>query len=269
MSAKDEFYTHGHDPVVVGSHAQRSAVTSAAFLLPHLLDGTRLLDFGCGPGSITVDLGHHVAPTGSVVGLDSNAEVVEIAAREAAGPGVSYLRSSVYDIPMADEAFDVAYGHQILQHLGDPVAALGEIYRVLDRGGIVGVRDADFGSMTHHPHYPEIDAWLEVYHGVARANGGEPDAGRRLPEWVRQAGFIQPTITTSTWTYARPDERLAWAELWAKRISLPRFADKAEELGLADRATIGALADAWISWGHEPDGWFSFIHGEVIAYKPG
>jgi ubiquinone/menaquinone biosynthesis C-methylase UbiE len=263
MADTDEFYTHGHHRVVVNAHATRSAADSAQFLLPYLRDDLRLLDFGCGPGSITADLARYV---GSVVGVDSSPEAIAIARRDAAAPNVTYQEGSVYDLPFADDSFDVAYGHQILQHLADPVAALVEVRRVLRPGGLVAVRDSDFGSMTHHPHYTELDAWLDIYHQVARSNGGEPDAGRRLPEWVRAAGFQDVIATASSWHYTTPEQRLWWAQLWADRIRLPRFVDRAAALGLA--AEIDQMAAAWLRWADEPDGWFAFVHGEVIATGP-
>ena len=263
MAGSNEFYTHGHHPVVVQAHAQRTAADSAQFLRPRLRPSARLLDFGCGPGSITADLAQYVD---SVVGIDSSAEAIATARRDAAAVGVEYREASVYDIPYADATFDVAYGHQVLQHLRDPVAALREVRRVLVPGGLLAVRDSDYGSMTHHPHYVELDAWLDIYHQVARSNGGEPDAGRRLPEWVRRAGFAEITATASSWHYATPQQRLSWARLWADRIRLPRFADRAAKLGLAE--AIEPIAAAWLQWAAEPDGWFAFVHGEVIAVKP-
>lgn len=259
-----EFYTHGHDSVVVNAHATRTVADSAQFLLPRLEASDRLLDFGSGPGSITVGLARHVD---KVVGVDSSAAAIAIAKSDAAAPNVEYLEASVYDLPLPDASFDVAYGHQILQHLGDPVAALSEVRRVLVPGGLVAVRDSDFGSMIHHPHYPELDAWLEVYRQVARCNGGDPDAGRKLAEWVRRAGYEDITATSSSWHYTTPERRQWWARLWADRIRLPRFRDRAADLGLAD--AIEPIAAAWIRWAAEPDGWFAFVHGEVIARKPG
>ncbi len=266
MVAADEFYTHGHHPVVVDSHAKRSVADSAQFLLPHLQPDAHLLDFGCGPGSITADLARLIGPKGRVIGIDNSAEALAIARRDADAPGLEYHQASVYDIPFVDASFDLAYGHQVLQHLSDPVAALNEVRRVLKPGGLVAVRDADFGTMTHHPHYPELDTWLEVYHLVARGNGGEPDAGRRLSEWVRDAGFVDIVASTSSWHYTTPPARLEWAQLWANRLTLPRFIDRAAELSLEH--TIEPIAAAWLRWATEPDGWFSFVHGEVIAVRP-
>src|ERR1700677_2184185 len=62
-------YTHGHHESVLRSHTWRTAENSAAYLLPWLRPGLDLLDVGCGPGTITVDLARQVAP-GQVVGLD-------------------------------------------------------------------------------------------------------------------------------------------------------------------------------------------------------
>jgi len=263
MAGSDEFYTHGHNPVVVNAHATRTAADSAQFLLPYLRATHRLLDFGCGPGSITVDLARSVD---AVVGVDSSAEAIAIADQDAAAPNVEYVEASVYELPFPDGSFDVAYGHQILHHLGNPVAALAEVRRVLVPGGVLAVRETDFGTMTHYPHYAELDAWLELFHKVARSNGGEPDAGRRLAGWVRAAGYDDILATSSSWHYTSPDQRLWWAQTWAERTRLPRFADRAAELGFADY--IEPIAEGWLRWATEPDGWFAFLHGEVIALHP-
>lgn len=55
-------YTHGHHESVLRAHRRRTAKDSAGYLLPHLQPGMSLLDVGCGPGTITVDLAARVAP---------------------------------------------------------------------------------------------------------------------------------------------------------------------------------------------------------------
>ena len=57
-------YTHGHSESVLRSHRNRTAANSAAYLLPHLHPGQRLLDVGSGPGTITADLAGLVARRG-------------------------------------------------------------------------------------------------------------------------------------------------------------------------------------------------------------
>lgn len=69
-------YTHGHHESVLRSHTWRTAENSAGYLLDSLRPGTDLLDLGCGPGTITLDLAARVAP-GRVLGVDVAADVIE------------------------------------------------------------------------------------------------------------------------------------------------------------------------------------------------
>jgi ubiquinone/menaquinone biosynthesis C-methylase UbiE len=249
--------------VVLASHGSRTAEEAAAFLLPHLKPGMRVLDIGCGPGSITVGLARYVSPA-VTVGVDQSEEALAAARSLATDQNVGNVRfeqANVYELPFEDATFDVVYGHQILQHLADPVAALIEARRVLQPGGYLAVRDADYGTMTYHPHETLLDRWLEIYHEVARGNGGEPDAGRRLVEWVRAAGYEHLHPTASTWLFATPEERQSWAELWAGR----RLQESADNP--ANRDDRDLIIDAFHRWAAHPDGWFAFIHGEVLARK--
>src|SRR5262245_18403455 len=130
---RHETYTHGHAPAVVRQHAQRTAEEAAAFLLPELRPGMRLLDVGCGPGSITRGLAERLA-LGEVIGLDPSKETIEGARRDAAARGLGnlhYQDGSVYQLPFPDSSFDVAYAHQVIQHLRERRAALAEMLRVV------------------------------------------------------------------------------------------------------------------------------------------
>lgn len=261
-------YTHGHHPAVVASHARRSAADSAAFVLGYLTPEMSLLDVGCGPGSITLDLASRV---GQVEGVDASEQAVAVAeaARVDAGVGnVVFRRGDATALPYDDATFDVAYAHQVLQHLVDPVAALREMRRVVRPGGIVAVRDADYHTMVHAPHEPAIDEWLELYVAVARRHGGEPHAGRHLSRWVTAAGFEQPLVTTSTWTYTERPAVEAWRDLWVDRLLHAKLGTSAEEFGLADRAVLDRLADGWRSWASAATPFFAFLHGEVVATRP-
>lgn len=262
-----ERYTHGHHAAVLAAHSSRTAANSAAFLLPHLRPDHRVLDVGCGPGTITVDLAALVQD-GEVVGIDRAGGVLEGAAALASERGLSNVRfeqADTYALPYPDDSFDVVYAHQVLQHVARPVDALREMRRVLIPGGIVAVRDADYGTMVHAPHDPRLDRWLRLYDTVARGNGGEPNAGRMLRGWVLEAGFLDERTTSTAWCYADAEATAAWGTQWASRVSEGAFAEQALASGAATMDELNDIADAWRQWAIAPSAFFSFLHGEVLA----
>jgi ubiquinone/menaquinone biosynthesis C-methylase UbiE len=257
-------YTHGHHESVLRAHTWRTAENSAAYLLPHLRPGLDLLDVGCGPGTITVDLAARVAP-GRVVGIDASDDVIA-QARQLEADGVAFSTGDVYALDFPDESFDVVHAHQVLQHLAEPVAALREMRRVLRPGGVLAVRDSDYGAFVWSPADPMLERWMELYHQLTTRNGVEADAGRFLFGWVRAAGFSNVVASTSTWTFADPETRAWWGGLWADRVELSSFADQALAAGLSDATELAAIAAAWRRWADQPDGFFAVLHCEVIAH---
>ena len=262
-------YTHGHAEPVLQSHRWRTAENSASYLLPLLRPGMDLLDVGCGPGTITVDLARLVAP-GRVLGIDVAEAPLEearaLAARE--NVPVTFGVGDVYSLEFADDSFDVVHAHQVLQHLTDPVAALREMARVCRPGGLLAVRDVDYAATSWFPPDDGLDRWLATYSQVARRNGAEPDAGRRLLAWAHAAGLREVTATTSSWCFATPAEREWWGGSWAARSTESSFARQAVEYGLATAADLERVAAAWKRWSEADDGWLGMLHGELLIRVP-
>jgi SAM-dependent methyltransferase len=268
MSSKETaVYIHGHHESVLRSHSWRTAANSAGYLLGELHPGLQVLDVGCGPGTITADLAALVAP-GRVMAVDAAPDVLEQAAAEAAARGLENVDFAVADVnalDFPDNSFDVVHAHQVLQHLGDPVRALREMRRVCRPGGVVAARDSDYAAMTWYPAVDGLDRWQRLYQKVARSNGSEPDAGRRLLSWARAAGFTEVTASADVWCFATPEERIWWSELWAERTVASAYAGRAVEGGHATTAELAGIAEAWREWGRREDGWFSVLHGEVLC----
>ncbi|MFG2543444.1 methyltransferase domain-containing protein [Streptomyces sp. NPDC048594] len=262
-------YTHGHHESVLRSHTWRTAANSAAYLLGSLRPHMKVLDIGCGPGTITADLAALV-PDGHVTGVDRAPEIVDRARATAAERGLGntdFAVGDVHALDYPDDTFCVVHAHQVLQHVGDPVGALREMRRVARPGGIIAVRDSDYGAMTWYPASPGMDAWLDLYRRVARANGGEPDAGRRLKAWALEAGFTDVTATSATWTFATAEEREWWSGLWADRTLASAYAGRATEGGHATAEQLREVSAAWRDWGERPEGWFGVLHGEILCRK--
>lgn len=267
VNLPDDTYTHGHHESVLRSHRWRTAENSAAHLLPHLRDGMEVLDVGCGPGTITVDLARRIG-RGRVEGVDRSEEIVSTARADAAGvENVSFTTGDVYRLDHPDETFDVVHAHQVLQHLSDPVGALREMRRVCRPGGLVAVRDADYGAFTWVPADPRLDRWLQIYRDVARLNGAEPDAGRFLLGWAQQAGFADIEPSASVWCFATPADRQWWGGLWADRVVHSSLAEQAVAAKLTTAADLDDFADAFRTWAEQPDGWFAVLHGELVARR--
>jgi SAM-dependent methyltransferase len=260
--SRGDTYTHGHHESVLRSHRARTAENSCGYLLPHLRSGQRLLDVGCGPGNITIDLAARVAP-GAVTGID----LVVVAEADPAVDNVTFAAGDVYTLDFADASFDVVHAHQVLQHLSRPVDALREMRRVLRPGGILAVRDSDYAGFVWAPADPLLDRWMALYHLVTRRNGAEADAGRYLLGWAQRAGFTDITATSSTWTWADPDTRSWWGGLWAERVEHSAFAEQAIGYDLSTPQELAAIAAAWRAWATQPDGFFAILHAEVLAVR--
>lgn len=260
-------YTHGHHESVLRSHTWRTVENSAAYVIPHLREGLDVLDLGSGPGTITIDLARRVAP-GRVIGVDSSADIVAQAnglAASAAVANVEFRQGDAYALDFDDASFDLVHAHQVLQHLKHPVDALREMRRVLRPGGVLAVRDVDYGGVLTAPASDALTRWLELYHAVHAWNGGEPDAGRHLKAWVREAGFSDVTATGSVWVFASDAEREWWGTSWAARATESQFAVHAIESGHSSAAELRRIADGWLDWSADADGWMLMPHGEIIA----
>jgi ubiquinone/menaquinone biosynthesis C-methylase UbiE len=259
-------YTHGHHESVLRSHRWRTVENSAAYVAAHFVPGALVLDVGCGPGTITVDIASRVAPA-PVLGIDASADVIEQARRDAASvDNVEFATGDVYALDVPDSSFDVVHAHQVLQHLPDPVGALREMRRVCKPAGVVAARDSDYAAFTWYPALPELDAWLALYRKIARVNRGEPDAGRFLLAWAHAAGFADVAPTASVWCFATPTDRAWWGELWADRITTSAIGEQAEREGFASRGDLEAMAAAWRAWAADPDAWFAVLHGEIVCH---
>ncbi|MGI8415636.1 MAG: methyltransferase domain-containing protein [Nakamurella sp.] len=263
-------YTHGHHESVLRSHRSRTAENSAGYLFPQLRPGLSLLDIGSGPGTITADLAELVAPA-RVTAVENTDAAMDLTRAEIAARGlhtVDFLTTDVHRMDLPDDSFDVVHAHQVLQHVGDPVQAFREMGRVCRPGGVVAVRDADYAGFIWFPESPLLDRWLALYREAALANGGQPDAGRRLLSWAHQAGFTDETVSVSSWCYATPEARAGWGGMWADRMLQSDLARQLVDSGAATPQDLQQISAAWRAWAADQDGWFQVPHGEILIRIP-
>jgi arsenite methyltransferase len=158
--------------------------------------GERILDMGCGPGFYAVEVLQEVGDEGSVVGVDTSAAMLGVAANRARGrPNGDFRQGDATALPVEDGEFDAALSVQVLEYVADATAALRELRRSLRPGGRVVVWDVDWATLSWHSEDPArmarmLEAWdthlvhpsLAAHAGNAHARGRVQGGARRGPQ---------------------------------------------------------------------------------------
>ena len=210
-------YTIGHKKGPLAYMRFRTAERSCAFFRDHVRSTSRILDCGCGPGSITVGLAQW-APDGETVGIDIGAEQLEgarVLARDLGVKNVAFRQADIFALPFEDDSFDVVFSQTVLYHIPNPEKALAEIKRVLRPGGLVALRDAINASIIIWPDDPFIRGNSRVVRLGAQRSGGNPDVGRELGTLLHAAGFDEVFCTLAFEQPQRPEERTEYFSLVA------------------------------------------------------
>jgi ubiquinone/menaquinone biosynthesis C-methylase UbiE len=261
-----ETYSQDANPDFEAQLALRTAAKEGAFFLPYLRPGMRLLDLGCGPGSITLGLAEAVAP-GEVVGVDLQPSQVAQAQALSAARGVKNVRfevADVYRLPFPDGSFDAVFAHVVLMHLSEPVRALVEMRRVLRPGGFAGVRDTDWGGRIHSPMTPLLKQWYDLMIQVRHRNGGDPFVGRRHRELLLEAGFARSQASVSVWSVGTPEEtrrRAAFLKATVQGLAPTALAE-----GWIDQVTVEAVEAEFDLWAERPDAFYVETFCEAIGW---
>lgn len=265
MHPADETYTPGYSADSTRFMERRNADRDAGFFTPHLKAGMRLLDCGCGPGTITAGLARVVAPEqargearGEVVGLDRELSQLVVARRmaSAADLAIRFQQGAVYDLPFAAGSFDAVFSHALFEHLARPAKALAEIRRVLSPGGVAGLRCPDCGGFLIHPMTPLLGSAIDLYKRLQNHNGGDVYAGRKLAGWMRDAGFVDVAASVS---YETHDPQVV-AEFLAQGLEAAR----ADSLGV-DPSLLRDMAAELRRWSGERDVLFAQSWCEAVG----
>jgi ubiquinone/menaquinone biosynthesis C-methylase UbiE len=185
--------------------AQRTGEV-AAFLTPHLRPAMRLIDCGCGPGSITADLAKIVAP-GQAIGIDLRENALtqgRTLARQRGIPNLAFEAASIQSLPFVDASFDAAFTCAVLQHLTAPVAALREIRRVPKPGGVIGIVDGSSTITFRYPTNPLLEAFDKLRGLEREYNTSHPSDAFQLRVLLREAGFERTQASGILGTEAGP-----------------------------------------------------------------
>lgn len=152
-------------------------------------DRASCLDVGCGGGHVSRELARRAAH-GSVVGVDLDPTVLELAAADTAAADITNLEFRRGDATQLDAAsYDIVYARFLLRHVAQPSEIVAVMAQALKPGGVLIVEDNDFNGYLWHPPSRALDRYVDIYRQTVRRGGGNPDIGPTLPSLLLKAGL--------------------------------------------------------------------------------
>ena len=263
-------YTLGYSDVILETQTRATAETSAAHLLPSLSPGLHLLDFGCGPGNMSVGLAKAVAP-GEMHGVDMDESLIETARSLAAERGQDnavFHVGDVTDLQFEDGFFDVAHCRNVLMHVPDTAAVLSEVKRVLKPGGIIACREMICESAFTHPDFGILRRSWDMFEDLVQADEGHPQMGKDMKSHILKAGFTDLRINASFSVYNSPEAIVYIHNLIIRWLLSSEATEAAIKYGASSEELVNDLKVAYDRWKEHPGALFAFAYGEAIATKP-
>ena len=150
--------------------------------------GWSCLDIGCGPRGITELLSKRVGASGRVVGLDRDAQFLEVA-RAGAPKNVEFRQGDAYGSDLPAGSFDLVHMRFVASTAGDPERLLQEAIRLARPGGIVALQEPDGSTLNCYPPHPAWDRLKAALLGAFSGVGADLQLARRLYTIVRQSGL--------------------------------------------------------------------------------
>ena len=269
--AQEQSYTMGYSEEFQALLRRRRAANSAAHLLPKLSSGMRLLDVGCGPGTISMGLADAVAP-GEFIGIDIEESQVEMARAAASAGGHKNAAFQVADalkLPFESNSFDVVHAHAAMMHVPDTSGAIAEILRVLKPGGIISSRDVILSSCFTEPKHGDFDNAWHIFGKLLSANGGHPEMGKELKGVLHAAGFSDISVSASFECFAAKEDVdffHGFAQGW---FFSEQTMAAAKKLGLASDDDLDRWRGLLDQWQADPAAFATIAWGEALGVKPG
>ena len=263
-------YSMGFGEEILQALRRYTAEASAAYLLPYLRPGLRVLDFGSGPGTISVGLAKAVHP-GELHGVDMEQSQVDLATAIATGyqqNNAVFHRGDVTDLHFEDDFFDVAHCHNVLMHVPDTQAVLGEVKRVLKPGGIIACREMICDSSFTHPHFGALRRAWEMFADLIASDEGHPQMGKDLKGHLARAGFEDIRAGASFDVYHLPEDIEFIYGVAIRWFLSPEILDAAVKYGASSAEVAESVRVAYSQWKDDPGAFAALAYGNTIAYKP-
>lgn len=178
----------------------------------------RVLDMGCGTGLAARAIARREAFSGHITGVDLSPYLVaaarRLASEERLAEHLEFVAGDVRTLNFADGSFDAVVAHTLLSHVEDPLAVLKEAARVVRPGGMIGIFDGDYASLTFdHPDPVKGKAYDEALISALVTNSR---VMRQLPRLLQAAGL--ELVASASYVLSE----IGKADFWASAIDAYR-----------------------------------------------
>jgi SAM-dependent methyltransferase len=204
----------------------------------HIDSAKAVLDMGCGTGVAARAIARRQGFAGQITGIDLSSYLLEAAARlateEGIGDRLTFRVGDTRSLDLADATFDAVVAHTLLSHVDDPPAVVKEAARVVRPGGMVGLFDGDYASLTFGHAVPEQG---KAYDEAAiKAVVTSPRVMRQMPRLLRAAGLE----LVACFPYVLAE--IGKADFWLSGIAM--FRRPMSKSGVMTKEEAGRWADS-------------------------
>lgn len=264
-----QYQDHAYIPVeAMGIMTARTLANSHPILLGLLAPGMSVLDVGCGPGTLTMEMARRVDP-GAVVGMDANPEMIA-AAEEASPPGkipnLVFYKGDIRESGWAGE-FDLVNAARVLQWIPDADVALAAMARAARPGGLVVI--LDFNHLKAEWSQPPL-AWMRFYQAFLdwRAAAGLDNAiADHLPALCEATGLVEVRVTPQMETERAGDaDFFRVAGIW--RMAIESRGRQMVGAGHITEDERRAALEAYTEWMQRADATQTLHEAAVVARAP-
>ena len=185
-------YVHGYsDDEANRLHDQANSLADLLHYDSVWEEGSIILEAGCGIGAQT----KIVAPknkNSKFISIDVSMESLD-QARDIVDSkiinNVVFQQANIFDLPFGDEYFDHIFLSFVLEHIPNPIQALGKLKKVLKKNGTITIIEGDHGSTYFYPDSGMAKKVIQCQVELQKQMGGDANIGRKLYPLLNQSGF--------------------------------------------------------------------------------
>src|SRR5688572_13684480 len=177
-------------------------------------DGDKVLDIGCGTGSLSATLAR-VTGASKIVGIDPSNGFIEYARTQIADPRVTFEVGDAQALPYPDESFDRVMALLVVNFIPDAPKATKEMRRVTRSGGVVATTMWDSRDNELNQCLWDAASVIDPTAKLSAERRRSYGSAEALSDLLKSAGLIDIQVTDLT----MPCQFASFPELWQRFLS--------------------------------------------------